>query len=220
MEPPSGGDDAIGRRRLDVFRAMPEADPDRAVRGQYRGYRSVEGVQRNSETETFVALQLQIEDWRWAGVPVLIRAGKCLPVTATEVVVRLERVPQLRWGRRRLHTPGNDDIVLRVGRNSGVTIGIRAKTPGMEVSQPVSLDLDFEEELGEPPEPYERLLYDAIRGDSTLFPNWEVIEETWRIVQPLLDSPPPLELYEPGAWGPQSAEALAVAHGGWRAPAG
>jgi glucose-6-phosphate 1-dehydrogenase len=219
MEPPSGGDDAIGRRRLDVFRAMPEADPDRAIRGQFRSYRSVEGVQRTSETETYVALQLHIENWRWAGVPILIRAGKCLPVTATEVVVRLERVPQLRWGRRRLHTPGNDDIVLRVGRNAGVTIGIRAKTPGMEVSQPVSLDLDFEEELGEPPEPYERLLYDAIRGDSTLFPNWEVIEETWRIVQPLLDSPPPLELYEQGTWGPQSAEALAAPHGGWRAPA-
>jgi glucose-6-phosphate 1-dehydrogenase len=219
MEPPSGGDDAIGRRRLDVFRAMPQADPDRAIRGQYRGFRAVEGVQRNSETETYVALRLEIENWRWAGVPVLIRAGKCLPVTGTEVVVRLERVPQLRWGKRRLHTPGNDDVVLRVGRNSGVTIGIRAKTPGMEVSQPVSLDLDFEEELGEPPEPYERLLYDAIRGDATLFPNWEVIEETWRIVQPLLDSPPPLEPYDPGTWGPASADALASPHGGWRAPA-
>jgi len=218
MEPPSGGDDAIARRRLDVFRAMPEADPDRAIRGQYRGYREVPGVQRTSETETFVALELVIENWRWAGVPILIRAGKCLPATATEVVVRLERVPQLRWGRRRLHTPGNDDIVLRVGRDPGVTIGIRAKTPGMEVSQPVSLDLDFEEELGEPPEPYERLLYDALRGDHTLFPHWEVIEETWRIVQPLLDSPPPLELYQPGTWGPSSAEAIAAPHGGWRVP--
>ncbi|MFO7571374.1 MAG: glucose-6-phosphate dehydrogenase [Gaiellaceae bacterium] len=218
MEPPSGGDDAIARRRLDVFRAMPSVDPDGALRGQYRGFREVEGVARNSETETYVALELEIENWRWAGVPILIRAGKCLPVTGTEVVVRLERVPQLRWGKRRLHTPGTDDIVLRVGRDPGVTIGIRAKTPGMEVSQPVSLDLDFEEELGEPPQPYERLLYDAIRGDHTLFPHWDVIEETWRIVQPLLDSPPALELYEPGTWGPQSAEALAAQHGGWRAP--
>lgn len=218
MEPPSGGDDAIARRRLDVFRAMPAVDPDTAVRGQYRGYREVEGVGRNSETETYVALELEIENWRWAGVPILVRAGKLLPITGTEVVVRLERVPQLRWGRRRLHTPGTDDIVLRVGRDPGVTIGIRAKTPGMEVSQPVSLDLDFEEELGEPPQPYERLLYDAIRGDHTLFPHWDVIEETWRIVQPLLDSPPALELYEAGTWGPQSAEAMAAPHGGWRAP--
>ncbi|HSI98138.1 MAG TPA: glucose-6-phosphate dehydrogenase [Gaiellaceae bacterium] len=218
MEPPSGGDDAIARRRLDVFRAMPAADPDVAIRGQYRGYREVQGVTRHSETETYVALRLEIENWRWAGVPILIRAGKCLPVTGTEVVVRLERVPQLRWGKRRLHYPGTDDIVLRVGRDPGVTIGIRAKTPGMEVSQPVSLDLDFEEELGEPPQPYERLLYDALRGEHTLFPHWDVIEETWRIVQPLLDTPPALEPYEQGTWGPQSTEAMAASYGGWRAP--
>jgi glucose-6-phosphate 1-dehydrogenase len=218
MEPPSGGDDAIPRRRLDVFRAMPAADPGNAVRGQYEGYREIEGVRPESDTETFVALRLEIESWRWAGVPILVRAGKALPVTATEVVVRLQRVPQLRWGSYRLETPGSDDIVLRVGRNAGVTIGIRAKTPGREVSQPVSLDLDFAEELGEPPEPYERLLFDALRGDSTLFPRWEVIEETWRIVQPLLDAPPPIEPYEKGTWGPASAELLAADHGGWRVP--
>ena len=218
MEPPSGGDDAVPRRRLDVFRAMPSADPAVAVRGQYRGYRDIEGVRPESDTETFVALRLEIESWRWAGVPIFVRAGKALPLTATEVVVRLQRVPQLRWGSYRLDTPGNDDIVLRVGRNAGVTIGIRAKTPGREVSQPVSLDLDFAEELGEPPEPYERLLFDALRGDSTLFPRWEVIEETWRIVQPLLDSPPPIEEYERGTWGPEAAERLAAEHGGWREP--
>ena len=165
-----------------------------------------------------MALRLEIENWRWAGVPILIRAGKALPVTATELVVRLQRVPQLRWGSNRLDTPGTDDIVLRVGRNAGVTIGIRAKTPGREVSQPVSLDLDFAAELGEPPEPYERLLADALRGDSTLFPRFEVIEETWRIVQPLLDSPPPIEPYEKGTWGPASADLLAAEHGGWREP--
>ena len=90
--------------------------------------------------------------------------------------------------------------------------------PGKEVSQPVSLDLHFNEELGEPPEPYERLLADALRGDSTLFPRWDVIEETWRIVQPLLDSPPPLERYAPGSWGPASADLLAAQNGGWRVP--
>jgi glucose-6-phosphate 1-dehydrogenase len=218
MEPPSGGDDALARRRLDVFRAMPAADPSRAVRGQYEGYREIEGVAPGSDTETFVALRLEIESWRWANVPILIRAGKALPVTGTDVVVRLQRVPQLRWGSYRLDTPGNDDIVMRVGRNAGVTIGIRAKTPGREVSQPVSLDLDFEDELGEPPQPYERLLADALRGDSTLFPRFEVIEETWRIVQPLLDDPPPLETYAAGTWGPESAELLAAEHGGWREP--
>jgi glucose-6-phosphate 1-dehydrogenase len=218
MEPPSGDADAIPRRRVDVFRAMPAADPSLAVRGQYAGYREIEGVRPDSDTETFVALQLEIENWRWAGVPILVRAGKALARTATEVVVRLQRVPQLQWGVHRLDSPGHDDIVLRIGRQPGVSIFVRAKTPGKEVSQPVSLDLDFAKELGEPPGPYERLLVDALRGDQTLFPRWEVIEETWRIVQPLLDAPTPIEPYERGSWGPASADAIAEAHGGWREP--
>jgi glucose-6-phosphate 1-dehydrogenase len=218
MEPPSGDADAIPRRRVDVFRAMPAADPSLAVRGQYDGYREIEGVRPDSDTETFVALQFEIENWRWAGVPILVRAGKALARTATEVVVRLQRVPQLQWGVHRLDSPGHDDIVLRIGRQPGVSIFVRAKTPGKEVSQPVSLDLDFAEELGEPPGPYERLLVDALRGDQTLFPRWEVIEETWRIVQPLLDAPTPIEPYERGSWGPASADAMAEAHGGWREP--
>jgi glucose-6-phosphate 1-dehydrogenase len=218
MEPPSGDADAIPRRRVDVFRAMPAADPSLAVRGPYAGYREIEGVRPDSDTETFVALQFEIENWRWAGVPILVRAGKALARTATEVVVRLQRVPQLQWGVHRLDSPGHDDIVLRIGRQPGVSIFVRAKTPGKEVSQPVSLDLDFAEELGEPPGPYERLLVDALRGDQTLFPRWEVIEETWRIVQPLLDAPSPIEPYERGSWGPASADAMAEAHGGWREP--
>jgi glucose-6-phosphate 1-dehydrogenase len=218
MEPPSGDLDAIPRRREDVFSAMTEADPKLAVFGQYVGYHEVEGVAPDSKTETFAALRLEIENWRWAGVPILVRAGKSLATTATEVVIRLQRVPQLRWGNHVLDSPGQDDIVLRIGRQAGVSIFVRAKTPGKEVSQPVSLDLDFAEELGEPPQPYERLLADVIRGDSTLFPRWNVIEATWRIVQPLLDSPPPVEPYEPGTWGPSSADALADDHGGWRDP--
>jgi glucose-6-phosphate 1-dehydrogenase len=218
MEPPSGDDDALGRRREDVFRAMPAADPREAVRGQYAGYQDTEGVKPGSDTETFVALQLEIENWRWAGVPILMRAGKALPKTATEVVIRLQRVPQLEWGGHRLYSPGYDDIVLRIGRQAGVSIFLRAKTPGKAVSQPVSLDLDFAEELGEPPQPYERLLADVLRGDQTLFPRWSVIEETWRIVQPLLDDAPPVERYERGTWGPSSSHALAAAYGGWRDP--
>ena len=218
MEPPSGDEDAIPRRRVDVFRAMPEADPSTAVRGQYVGYRDIEGVRPDSDTETFVALRFEIENWRWAGVPILVRTGKALARTATEIVVRLQRVPQLRWGTHVLDCPGHDDIVLRIGRQAGMSIFLRAKTPGKEVSQPVSLDLDFAEELGEPPGPYERLLADVLRGDSTLFPRWEVIEETWRIVQPLLDDPSPVEPYERGSWGPASADEIAEGHGGWREP--
>jgi glucose-6-phosphate 1-dehydrogenase len=218
MEPPSGDHDAIPRRREDVFRAMPAVDPKEAVFGQYVGYQDIEGVRRDSETETFVAVRLEIENWRWAGVPILVRAGKALPTTATEIVIRLQRVPQLAWGRHRLYSPGHDDIVLRIGRHAGVSVYVRAKTPGKAVSQPVSLDLDFAEELGEPPQPYERLLADALRGDSTLFPRWSVIEETWRIVQPLLDAPPAVERYQPRTWGPTSSHALAAPYGGWREP--
>jgi len=218
MEPPSGDHDAIPRRREDVFRAMPAVNPREAVCGQYVGYRNIEGVKPGSDTETFIALQLEIENWRWAGVPILVRAGKALPATATEIVIRLQRVPELRWGGHRLYSPGYDDIVLRIGRQAGISIFVRAKTPGKAVSQPVSLDLDFAEELGEPPQPYERLLADALRGDATLFPRWSVIEETWRIVQPLLDDPPAVERYEPRTWGPTSSHALAAAYGGWREP--
>lgn len=218
MEPPSGDDDAIPRRREDVFRAMPAADPKVAVSGQFVGYQDTEGVDPGSNTETFVALRLEIENWRWAGVPIFLRAGKALPTTATEIVIRLQRVPHLQWGRHRLDSPGYDDIVLRIGRQAGVSIFLRAKAPGKEVSRPVSLDLDFAEELGAPPQPYERLLADAVRGDSTLFPRWRVIEETWRIVQPLLDHPPRVEIYEPRTWGPISSHDLAARHGGWREP--
>ena len=218
MEPPAGDDDAVSRHRLDVFRAMASANPAGAVRGQYDGYLEIDGVRAGSDTETFVALRLGIESWRWAGVPILVRAGKSLPVSATEIVVRLKRVPELRYGSHRLSRPGANDVVFRIGRDAGVTIAIRAKSPGKEVTRPVSLDVSFVEELGTPPGPYERLLTDALHGDTTLFPRWDVIEETWRIVQPLLDAPSPVEPYAPGTWGPSRANALARAHGGWRMP--
>ena len=132
MEPPAGDDDAVSRQLLDVFRAMPSVDPTRVVRGQYRGYRKIDGVRARSDTETFVALRFEIENWRWAGVPILVRAGKSLPVTATEIVVRLKRVPELRYGAHRLACPGADDVVFRIGRDAGVTIALAlfAKSPG------------------------------------------------------------------------------------------
>ena len=218
MEPPAGDDDAVSRHRLDVFRAMPSVDPTHAVRGQYEGYQGIDGVAPGSDTETFVALRFEIENWRWSGVPILVRAGKALPVSATEIVVRLRKVPELRFGSHRLSCPGPDDVVFRIGRDAGVTIGIRAKTPGKDSSRPVSLDLSFVDELGTPPGPYERLLTDALRGDGALFPRWDVVEETWRIVQPLLDQAPPVEPYEKGSWGPKAADALTRRHGGWRTP--
>jgi glucose-6-phosphate 1-dehydrogenase len=218
MEPPAGDDDAVSRHRLDVFRSMASIDPTSAVRGQYRGYEKIEGVRPDSDTETFVALRFAIENWRWAGVPILVRAGKSLPVTATEIVVRLRQVPELRYGSHRLACPGYDDIVFRIGRDAGVTIALFAKTPGKEETREVTLDVSFIEELGGSPGPYERLLTDALRGDTSLFPRWDVIEETWRIVQPLLDDPPPVDKYRAGTWGPKRVANLARRHGGWREP--
>jgi glucose-6-phosphate 1-dehydrogenase len=218
MEPPAGDDDAVSRHRLDVFRAMPSIRPEHAVRGQYSGYRKIDGVRADSDTETFVALRLDIENWRWAGVPIFVRAGKEMPVTATEIVVRLKQVPELRYGRHVLACSGSDDIVFRIGRDAGMTMGLFAKTPGREETRQVSLDVSFVQELGLSPGPYERLLTDALRGDTALFPRWDVIEETWRIVQPLLDDPPPVEPYRPGTWGPRKATGLARRHGGWREP--
>ena len=218
MEPPAGDDDAVSRHRLDVFRSMPSVDPAHAVRGQYQGYDTIEGVRPGSDTETFVGLRLTIENWRWSGVPIFVRAGKSMPVNATEIVVRLQQVPELRYGTHRLACPGSDDIVFRIGRDAGMTIDLFAKTPGKEDTRPVSLDVSFLEELGKPPGPYERLLTDALHGDTTLFPRWDVIEETWRIVQPLLDEPPPVERYRRGTWGPRRVANLARRHGGWREP--
>jgi glucose-6-phosphate 1-dehydrogenase len=218
MEPPAGDDDSVSRHRLDVFRSMPSADPAHTVRGQYQGYQKIEGVRTGSDTETFVGLRLTIENWRWSGVPILVRAGKNMPATATEIVVRLRQVPELRYGAHRLACPGFDDVVFRIGRDAGMTISLFAKMPGKEDTREVTLDVSFLEELGKPPGPYERLLTDALHGDTTLFPRWDVIEETWRIVQPLIEDPPPVEKYRRGTWGPRRVANLARRHGGWREP--
>ena len=186
------------------------------MRGQYAGYRDVDGVAPDSETETFVALRLMIENWRWADVPVFIRAGKALPVEATEVRVVFQPPPRLGIGGRMIPDP--DELVLRIKPEPGAELCLLAKKAGEESLQRVHLDMLFESQVGDQPEPYERLLRDALRGDLELFPNQDSIEQTWRIVQPLLDDPPPVEPYEPGSWGPESASQLLTGHGGWRKP--
>ena len=219
MEPPSAGTadtDAIRDRKNDLFRAMPEADPGRYIRGQYRGYREVEGVAEDSETETFVALRLEVDNWRWAGVPFYIRAGKSMPVEATEVRVVFKRPPRLGIGGRMIPDP--DEMIIRVKPEPGAELCLMAKKSGEDALHRVHLDLLFEEQDSDQPEPYERLLRDALVGDSQLFPNFDAIDQTWRIVQPLLDDPPPVEEYEPGTWGPESASNLLHGHGGWRTP--
>jgi glucose-6-phosphate 1-dehydrogenase len=215
-EPPSVADaDGLRDKRAEVFRAMPPADPEHYVRGQYDGYRSIKGVQSDSQTETFAALRLEIDNWRWAGVPFFIRAGKALPVRATEIRVIFKRPPKLAITSL-THDP--DELVLRIDPNPGTDLIIQAKEPGVNRTRAVDLSLIFAEELGEAPEPYERLLSDAMRGDSTQFAREDGVEETWRIVQPLLDAPPPVQPYEPESWGPDSAAKLCAGHPGWREP--
>jgi glucose-6-phosphate 1-dehydrogenase len=218
MEPPAGGHDAIADRRLDVLRAIPEADPAEYVRGQYAGYRDVKGVAPDSGTETYAALRLGVDNWRWAGVPFYLRAGKAMPITATEVDVRFRLAPAILMGERVGEVKRHNHIKLRIGPDPGASLGLLLKEPGQDRSESVHLDLTFREQLGPAPEAYERLLHDAIVGDGTLFPRQDVIEETWRIVQPLLDSPPAVEPYERGTWGPASADRLCEAAGGWRPP--
>jgi len=218
MEPPGAGLDPIGENRLDVFEAMRPADPKRVVRGQYAGYQNITGVAPGSDTETFIALRLEVDSWRWAGVPIYIRAGKRMPVTATEVVVRLKRTPGVRIGERLVRPPGHDEIVFRIGGHSGVDIGVRVKTPGENLTEPTWLSVHFDETLGELPTPYERLLHDALNGDHSLFPNWPSVEATWRVVQPILDNPPPVIEYAPDSWGPDDALLMPQRHGGWKLP--
>jgi glucose-6-phosphate 1-dehydrogenase len=216
-EPPSAADaDGIRDKRVEVFRAIPPADTHRYVRGQYDGYLSVPGVSPGSQTETFAALRLQIDNWRWSGVPFFIRAGKELPVRVTEVRIIFKPPPRLVFAPR---TPHPDELVVRIDPAPGADLVVQAKEPGPEGSlRTIDLSLIFADELPDPPEPYERLLGDVLRGDARLFVREDSEEQTWRIVQPLLDAPPPVQPYARGSWGPADADKLLTGHPSWRRP--
>ena len=219
MEPVTGrGVDVINNRKRDVFVAMAEADPTQYVRGQYRGYLDVEGVASDSQTETFCALRLEIDNWRWSGVPFFIRAGKSLPVTVTEVRVVFNTTPWLGFVPKDSPRPEPNQLVLRIGPKPGARLRMQAKAADEAALRSVQLDMEFESFGGEGPTPYEVLLEAAMRGDSSHFARQDAVEETWRVVQPLIDSPPPVEVYEPGTWGPASVDDLVREYGGWRSP--
>jgi glucose-6-phosphate 1-dehydrogenase len=216
-EPPTIADaDGLRDKRVEVFRAISPADPAHYVRGQYDGYLAVPGVRPGSVTETFAALRLEIDNWRWAGVPFYIRAGKVLAEHVTEIRVIFKRPPTMAFAPA--SAPDPDELILRIDPNPGIDLVVQAKRPGAQATRTVDLPLIFAEELGEAPQPYERLLGDALRGDSSLFIREDSVEETWRIVQPLLDTPPQVEPYKPGSWGPASADKLLAGHPSWRDP--
>ena len=209
MDAPAGhGNAAMRAEKLRLFHAMRPLDPAHVVRGQFSGYRNEKGVASDSQVETFVALRLHIDTWRWSGVPFYIRAGKCMPITATEVIVRLKRPPLAIFDA--LDAQGANYFRARLGPEVVLSIGTRVKRAGEAMSgEPAELIARHEprsEEL-----PYERLLGDAIRGDRSLFSSNEAVEAAWRVVDPVLASDAAVHAYEPGMWGP--AEALGIVHG-------
>jgi glucose-6-phosphate 1-dehydrogenase len=207
MEPPAGNQpDSVRDKKLELFKAVRPADPTRYVRGQYAGYQAVDGVAEGSTTETYAALELAIDNWRWSGVPFFIRAGKQMPVKATEVSVVFKRPPPLGVGRGK--PPGQNQMTVRIDPQPGARLRFLAKKAGEEAFEPADLEVLFEKSPGEEPEPYERLLADALAGDAQLFTREESVEETWRIVQPLLEEPGQVHAYEPGSWGPKEADEL------------
>jgi glucose-6-phosphate 1-dehydrogenase len=218
MEPPSAGadPDAIRDAKLDLFKAIPEANPGRYVRGQYEGYLEIEGVDPKSTAETFAGLRLDINNWRWFGVPFFIRAGKCLAEKVTEVRVVLQSPPRVGIGGGPI--PETDEIVLRIDPDAGARVLLEAKQPGEEKLRRVHLDLLFKQQFGNQPGPYERLLADALAGYQQRFAREDSVIETWRIVQPLIDKPCELETYAKGSWGPEGASNLLHGYGGWRRP--
>ena len=215
MEPPVGPDSQyLQDEKAKVLAAMRPVCCDHLVRGQYAGYQDEEGVAAGSTVETFAALRLEIDSWRWAGVPFYVRAGKALQAGATEAVVEFQAPPRLLFDEAGGPTPNRNLIRLRLGKRDGVSFTLQAKTPGPHLdSQDVDVSVDFASALGERQEAYERLLDDALEGNPRRFARQDIVEQTWRIVQPALDEPGPVHRYDRGSWGPAEAARIFDQHG-------
>jgi glucose-6-phosphate 1-dehydrogenase len=217
MDAPVGDDaEAIRDGKASVLKAIAPLDAEHVVRGQFRGYRDEPGVARESTVETFAAVELRIESWRWAGAPFFIRAGKCLPLNAIEVRVQFKRPPRDVY---REHAPATEYFRFRVGPDiATLALGMRIKRPG-EAMVGRDVELLASEDQARDMLPYERLLGDALRGDAHLFAREDAIEAQWRIVDPVLDLETPPHSYEPETWGPAEADRLVAAvPGGWYKP--
>ncbi len=222
MEPPvTTAPDHLHDEQVKVFDAMQVVAPDEIVRGQYQGYLSVPGVRRGSHTETYCALKLEIDNWRWQGVPFFLRSGKALGVTATEAVIELRGPPQRLFGHVGSAIPDTNRLHFRLGHDAGVALRVQAKRPGPGLdTEAVDLNVDFSAALGAMPLPYERLLGDALAGDATLFATERVVEGTWRVLDRVLGDVVPVHRYAPGVMGPAAADRLTKDWGGWVAPVG
>jgi len=215
MEPPiNASAEARRAETARVLEATRPLSPANVVRGQFRGYRQIDGVAPDSTVETFAAVRLDVDDWRWAGVPFYIRAGKCLPVTATEVHVRLRHSPQALFGEA--DAPPNY-VRFRLGPQVQIGIGARAKRHG-EAMLGEQLELLVRDQDADDMDAYERLLGDAAHGDATLFARQDAVEAAWRVVDPVLGNATPVRDYEPNTWGPLEADALIADSDGWHNP--
>jgi glucose-6-phosphate 1-dehydrogenase len=217
MEVPSRTDaDTIKNAQAALFHAVEPADPAHYVRGQYDGYRQIDGVAADSTTETYAALRLEVENWRWSGVPFFIRTGKRLPVTQTELRLVFKHPPRLGLGHGR--RPDANQLVVKLDPSTGVRLVLDAHRADVSGPGPITLDMEFAEEGGEGPTPYEVLLRAALQGNATRFTRQDSVDETWRVMQPLLDDPPPVVAYAPGSWGPAEADRMLAGRRGWHVP--
>jgi glucose-6-phosphate 1-dehydrogenase len=217
MEPPTGtGAEPLRDERAKVMRAIRPLSSDHIVRGQFDGYRNVPGVAADSQVETYIAVQLYIDSWRWQGVPFYIRTGKCLPVTATEVVVELKPPPQRIFDLVDGGHPNYLRFRLGPGRVA-IALGARAKSHG-ERMEGQEVELFAADAQGDEMSAYERLISDALKGDGTLFARGDGIESAWRIVDGVLNTDKPVHQYAPGTWGPAVADSFVPLPGKWRNP--
>jgi glucose-6-phosphate 1-dehydrogenase len=215
MEPPPGLDAEMVRdEKAKVLKGIRPLEPRDVVFGQFRGYRDEPGVGAGSRVETYVALRLESNSWRWKGVPFYIRAGKCLPVTATEVLVRLRQPPAVFSAT----APPSNYVRFRVTPDLMIAVGASVKRAG-EIAEGDQVELVISEE-SDPAEmgAYEELLFDAMRGNAARFARQDYVEQAWRIVDPVLRAAVPVHEYEPGTWGPPEAGALMALDGGWFDP--
>jgi glucose-6-phosphate 1-dehydrogenase len=216
MEAPARGEpQTVKDAQVALFRAIKPADPAYYVRGQYDGYRSIPGVAPDSTTETYAALRLEIENWRWAGVPFYIRTGKRLPVTQTELRLVFKHPPHLGFPAFDREMEPNQ-LVVKLDPTTGIRLVVEAHRS--DGAGAIELDMEFETEGGEGPTPYEVLLQAALEGQTMRFTRQDAVEETWRVMQPLLDSPTPIHIYAPGSWGPKDGDELVSGHGRWHGP--
>ncbi len=214
MEPPVGTRaEAIRDEQVKVFRAIRPLSPESLVRGQFVGYRDEPGVASDSTVETYAAVRLYVDSWRWDGVPFFIRAGKCMPMSTTEVLVSLKRPPL-----RRMGPEETNHLRFRLSPDVTIALGARIKKTGEHmVSEPTELKVVHQAD-GEEMDAYERLLGDAMEGDPTLFSRQDGVEAAWAIVDPILGNATPVHDYDPGTWGPPDAARLTADVGGWHVP--